>query len=61
MSIIEATVNINPIIGALISLTVLLIYATLGGMRAVVLTDTLQFIILVIGIPLTFFIGLHHV
>ena len=33
----------------------------LGGMRAVVLTDALQFVILVIGIPLTFFIALHHV
>ena len=61
MSIIEATVNINPIIGAIVSLVVLLVYATLGGMRAVVLTDTLQFIILAIGIPLTFFIGWHHV
>lgn len=53
--------GINPLIGVIVSFVVLILYAALGGMRAVVLTDTFQFAILLIGIPLTFFIGLHHV
>ncbi len=60
-AIIRVTLGINPVVGVLIAFAVLLTYATLGGMRAVVFTDTLQFLILVIGIPLTFFIGLKHV
>ena len=60
-AIIRVTLGINPVVGVLIAFAVLLTYATLGGMRAVVFTDTLQFLILVIGIPLTFWIGLKHV
>jgi solute:Na+ symporter, SSS family len=60
-AIIQTTLSINPTLGALIGLAVLLIYASLGGMRAVVFTDTFQFLILIVGIPLTFFIGLSHV
>jgi SSS family solute:Na+ symporter len=60
-SIIRSTLPIDPTIGAIVSLSFLLIYASLGGMRAVVFTDTFQFFILAIGIPLTLFIGLHHV
>ncbi|MCP3945115.1 MAG: sodium:solute symporter family protein [Desulfobacteraceae bacterium] len=59
--IITQTLNINPVLGIFISLAVLLIYSSLGGMKAVVFTDLLQFIILCIGIPLTFFIGLSYV
>ena len=59
--IIHSTLNINTTLGVMISLLVLLIYASLGGMRAVVFTDLFQGIILLIGIPLTFFIGLNHV
>lgn len=47
--------------GILIGFGVIITYATIGGMRAVVYTDIFQFIILVIGIPATFFIGLHYV
>lgn len=60
-AIIRTTLHINIIAGLCIGFSVLLIYSTLGGMRAVVLTDTLQFAILALGIPLTFFIGLHHI
>lgn len=60
-SIIETTIPINPTLGATIALGVLLVYASLGGMRAVVFTDAFQFSILIIGIPLTFFLGLKAV
>lgn len=53
--------GVNPMLATIISFVVLLIYAALGGMKAVILTDTFQFLILIIGIPLTFFIGLHHI
>lgn len=60
-AIIRTTLHLNLLLGLGMSFAVLLIYATLGGMRAVVLTDSLQFFILALGIPLTFFIGLHHI
>lgn len=60
-AIIRITLHVNVTLGLSISFAVLLIYAALGGMRAVVFTDTLQFLILAIGIPITFFVGLHHI
>jgi len=60
-AVINTTIPINPTIGTLIAFTVLLVYASLGGMRAVVFTDAFQFFVLIIGIPLTFYIGLRHV
>ena len=60
-SLIDTTLHINVLLGVGISLAVLLIYASIGGMRAVVYTDVLQAMILFVGVPLTFFIGLHHV
>lgn len=60
-AVIQTTLPINPTLGALVALAVLLVYASLGGMRAVVFTDAFQFCILIIGIPLTFFIGLHAI
>jgi SSS family solute:Na+ symporter len=38
---------------------IVVLYATIGGMKAVVLTDLLQFVILSIGIPLTLILGLY--
>lgn len=40
---------------------IVIAYSAIGGMRAVVFTDVFQFLILLIGIPLTFFIGLNHI
>jgi len=60
-AIIKATLPIDPFYGVLVGFFVLLFYASIGGMRAVVFTDAFQFMILVIGIPLTFFIGLNKV
>ncbi len=60
-AIINVTLGISPMLGMLGAVSVLLVYTTLGGMRAVVLTDVLQFSLLAVGIPMTFFIALHHV
>ncbi len=43
--------------GILIGFGILITYSTLGGMRAVVLTDVLQFGILALGFPLLFILG----
>lgn len=60
-AIFDTTLPINATLGVVIAFAILLVYSSLGGMRAVVFTDTLQFCILAVGIPLTFFIGLYHI
>lgn len=46
--------------GILIGCGIVIIYSTVGGMRAVVFTDIVQFIILAVGIPVTLIIGIRH-
>ncbi|OGO95696.1 MAG: hypothetical protein A3F41_03690 [Coxiella sp. RIFCSPHIGHO2_12_FULL_44_14] len=53
--------NVSPLWGILIGFSIIILYSSLGGMRAVVYTDILQFLVLVIGIPLTLWVGIHHV
>lgn len=60
-AIFERFFHIPSLWGILIGFSVLIFYSSVGGMRAVVYTDVLQFTILIIGIPLTFFIGIYHV
>jgi solute:Na+ symporter, SSS family len=45
----------------IISFLLVMVYCMVGGMRAVVYTDVIQFFVLAIGIPLLFFLGLHAV
>ncbi|MCK4689044.1 MAG: sodium:solute symporter family protein [Candidatus Marinimicrobia bacterium] len=52
--------KIPQIYGILIGCGIVIIYSTIGGMRAVVFTDIVQFIVLAIGIPLTLIFGIHH-
>ncbi|GAA4650420.1 sodium:solute symporter family protein [Kistimonas scapharcae] len=59
--IIEAFFTIDPKIGVLLGFGIIILYCTVGGMRAVVYTDILQFLILVIALPALFFIGLKTV
>jgi len=47
--------------GILLGMGIVIVYDTLGGMRAVVSTDILQFCILAAGIPLALFLGLRQV
>jgi len=46
--------------GILIGMGIVIAYATIGGMRAVVWTDIMQFVVLAIGIPLVLFYGLEQ-
>lgn len=39
---------------------IVIIYATVGGMRSVVWTDVVQFAVLAVGIPLALFAGIEH-
>lgn len=47
--------------GIILGLGVVIIYSTVGGMRAVVWTDIMQFIVLAIGIPLVLYFGIEYV
>jgi SSS family solute:Na+ symporter len=47
--------------GVLIGMGIIIIYDTIGGMRAIVATDVLQFMILAIGIPLCLYMGISAV
>ena len=44
--------------GVLIGMGIIIIYDTIGGMRAIVATDVLQFMVLAIGIPLCLYMGI---
>lgn len=52
--------GIDRIWGILLGCGIVITYATIGGMRAVVWTDVVQFVILAVGIPLTLFFGIKH-
>lgn len=53
--------HFNAVAGIILGFGVIIVYASLGGMRSVVYTDVLQFLVLIVGLPLTFFLGLHYV
>ncbi|MFP4472509.1 MAG: sodium:solute symporter [Candidatus Omnitrophota bacterium] len=46
--------------GIMIGCSIVILYSTLGGMKAVVASDILQFVILAVGIPLTLFLSIGH-
>jgi solute:Na+ symporter, SSS family len=46
--------------GILLGCSIVILYSTLGGMKAVVASDVLQFIILAVGIPLTLVFGINY-
>lgn len=50
--------GIDKLLGILIGCGIAIAYSTVGGMRAVVFTDIMQFVVLGIGIPLALFLGL---
>ena len=59
--VVSALLGIDFWTGAIATVVLTGIYTVLGGMRAVVYTETLQAIILVIGAAALTFIGLDHV
>jgi Na+/proline symporter len=52
----ESFLGMDPIIGILISYSIIIFYSTIGGLRAVIKTDVLQLIIMFAGLILLFFI-----
>ncbi len=46
--------------GILLGMGIIILYDTIGGMRAVVATDVLQFIVLSIGMPLVLILGVYR-
>ncbi|MFC1771608.1 sodium:solute symporter, partial [Candidatus Margulisiibacteriota bacterium] len=48
-------------LGILIGSTIVIAYTSLGGIKAIVKTDIIQFVILAIGIPLTLICGIYHI
>ncbi len=52
--------GIPRIWGVLLGCSIVILYSTIGGMRAVVATDVLQFVILAAGIPLTLVLSIFH-
>jgi solute:Na+ symporter, SSS family len=46
--------------GILLGCGIVITYATVGGMRAVVWTDIVQFVILAVGMPLTLYFGVQY-
>jgi solute:Na+ symporter, SSS family len=59
--IFHVFLGLEQIYGILIGCGIVIIYSTVGGMRSVVFTDVIQFVVLSIGIPLTLIIGLNKV
>lgn len=56
-TIFTVFLGMNPLVGIGIGCTILIVYSAFGGMRAVVVTDILQFVFLAIGLPLVLVFG----
>ncbi len=59
-AILESLLGIPYFAGALIGCAVILIYSTIGGIKAVVLTDAVQFCLLIVAVPLLLIIGIYR-
>jgi len=53
-------IGIDRVAGILIGCGIVIAYATFGGMRSVIWTDVMQFLVLAAGIPLTLVYGISH-
>ena len=52
--------GMDRLTGILVGCGIVIAYSTIGGMRAVIWTDVIQFIVLAIGIPLTLYFGIQE-
>ncbi len=52
--------GLDRVYGILLGTTLVIIYSTVGGMRSVVWTDVIQFLVLALGIPLTLYFGISY-
>ena len=53
--------GINPVAGMLIGCSIVIAYSIFGGIKAVIATDILQFVVLIVAIPLTLFCGIQYI
>lgn len=60
-NIFEVFVGIPSYIGVIIGFGIVLIYSTMGGIKADIITDIIQFIILIIGMPILLIFGLNQI
>lgn len=60
-NIFEVFIGIPSYIGVIIGFGIVLIYSTMGGIKADIITDIIQFIILIIGMPVLLIFGLNHI
>ena len=56
-AVFEVFLGMSPLIGIGLGCGLLIVYSTFGGMRAVVLTDMVQFALLFFGLPLILVLG----
>jgi len=59
--IFNVFLDIPQVYGILIGCGIVFLYSTVGGMRSVVYTDVIQFIVLAVGIPLTLIFGIMKI
>ena len=52
--------GIDRMWGVLLGCGIVIVYATVGGMRSVVWTDIVQFVVLTVGMPLALYFGVQH-
>ncbi len=60
-AVFKVFLGLDVLIGVAIGCGIVILYTTVGGMRAVVLTDIAQFLVLSIGIPLVLVFGIIYV
>lgn len=59
--IFQVFLDLPQTVGILIGCGIVIFYSTYGGLKAIVFTDVVQFLLLIVGIPLTLIIGLQYV
>ncbi len=59
--VFEIFLGMPRMIGIFLGCGIVIVYTTLGGMKAVVATDVIQFLILIVGLPLALFFGVQQV
>lgn len=52
--------GLDRLTGILVGCGIVIAYSTVGGMRAVIWTDVIQFVVLAVGIPLTLYFGISE-
>lgn len=60
-NIFQTFIGIPSYIGVIIGFGIVLVYSTIGGIKADIITDIIQFFILIIGLPILIFYGINEV